>query len=197
MGVNRAEIRDAAQCEEQFEEIFDDGVITATLAQRFENLFVGDHNIAVGDGELWFDNLCSGSCITPRLQVTATTTRTSRQQRSRGAPGLGRVVLTCRTGDRRLEIAANGRGGERLRGWFSQAGKSSQPNVEIPTGLQTGAGSGACAYDTWSFRDGDSRINVQQVGCFPDSNPPPKGTVAVVEVQEPGKAFRSEYCYKN
>jgi len=185
-------LKDVADCEERFDIAFDAEVISATLAQRAENLFVNAEGYAVGAGELWIAD-CEADCD---LQVTLTINRNERLALATNAEPAGRVKLACVTADRRIEIASNGQGSVRLRSWLRSAPGTARSDIEIDRAIEKGEGTGACAYDIWSFPQNDGRIDIHGIGCYGDSRVPPANAVAEVLTRKSNQPDKSDYCLR-
>jgi hypothetical protein len=57
--------RDPASVERDFDRIFTPRVKRAIMRQRAERLFVRDQGAMIGDGELWFDQICPNAACSP------------------------------------------------------------------------------------------------------------------------------------
>jgi hypothetical protein len=58
--------RDSRSVRADYDRIFTPKVRSAILAQRFDQLFARDQGAMIGNGELWFDHVCTdGRCSPP------------------------------------------------------------------------------------------------------------------------------------
>jgi hypothetical protein len=57
--------RDARSVRRDFDQIFTSRVKQAIAEQRFDGLFVRDQGAMIGNGELWFDQMCSNTACSP------------------------------------------------------------------------------------------------------------------------------------
>ena len=63
---------DAASVRADFGRIFTPRVTQAILNQRFDHLFGRDQGLMIGDGEVWFDHICTNSSCSPAGPVRIT-----------------------------------------------------------------------------------------------------------------------------
>jgi hypothetical protein len=185
-------IDNPSECIARFNDVFDTEVIDAVIAQGADDLYIGYYELAVRDGELWI-----GAADDGRLLVRSTTPQRFRERWEQSRATKGTVLMAGHTSAYRVEVAVTTGGSLRLRLWPLKGGSESEPTVDVTSALETGEGSGPCSFNIWSFRSGHTRFNVEQLGCLPDSNPPPRGAVGRFEIVAPGRESVREFCIKN
>lgn len=64
-------VTNPAACAGQYKRIFNQKVVDAVGRQRFENLFVNDQGVMIGDGEVWMSGVCKDKkCEKSDLRIT-------------------------------------------------------------------------------------------------------------------------------
>jgi hypothetical protein len=64
--------RDARSVRADYDRIFTRKVTHAILGQRFDQLFGRDQGLMIGDGEIWFDHVCTNAQCSPSGPVRIT-----------------------------------------------------------------------------------------------------------------------------
>jgi hypothetical protein len=167
-------IRSARVCQSHYLKIFTKDVVDAVASQRFDQLLVNSGGIMVGLGQVWFSGLCRDDGCR-RVEIRIIGINNAHDIKEAASPRKGHVLFSCRADGQSIQVSADGSGGVMCRAWRSGRSFSTPPDLQIPRGTQTVEGSSGCVHRIWSFSDRAVTYSLSELGCFPDSNPPPKG----------------------
>jgi hypothetical protein len=62
-------------------------------------------------------------------------------------------------------------------------------------GVEKVEGSSYCAHHVWTFQGVTDKYTISERGCYPDSNPPPKGITGGIVISESGTEPKHYWCY--
>jgi hypothetical protein len=184
-------VANAAACEARYDQIFTMAVRKAVGRQQFNELFVNETGIMIGNGELWFATPCpAGPCAAPSLRIIAVN----------GAPGpltppRGKVMLACHAGGQFVQVVADGGGGAEFRSWLAAHPEGSPALVLRSVNGNEPAG-GQCGSRAWRFADGSTSYLVSDLGCDAYLAPPPMGSVGKIVVEKPGAPRSQTWCFE-
>jgi hypothetical protein len=77
------------------------------------------------------------------------------------------ALFTCTTDGSRMVVDVGPDGEPRYRAWQPGHPLTQKPDTELLHGKASVEGTGACAYPVWSFNDGDKRLSLEDLQCFP------------------------------
>lgn len=104
----------------------------------------------------------------------------------------GSLAFICRTAKFRVVVDSEGKGSWRYRAWGSKKALADAPDLTLRGGVVNSEGSGACAYDVWTFRSGNVGYAVGGLGCT--DGHPPQGTVGTLSVTVGQNEKLKEFC---
>ena len=178
-------LKDARSLQSQFQEIFPAAVREVILSARPEALSCTYRGIMYGNGEVWAALTNHGYAIqTVNLPSDDVATASNRPH----------VEFVCRTDKHRIVIDSTAAGTSRYRAWNQPRSIMDKPDLEISKGSQNLEGSGPCVHSVWLFASGAAKYQVNDIGCYPDSNQPPVGATGQLTVTAGGKTS-SAWCY--
>ena len=177
-------INDPASLQSRFQEIFPPSVRADVLGSAPESLHCSYRGVMYGSGTVWINSWQLQEAGNPPRSagflVQAINLPGKRGAGSKDS--VGRVEFAGRASRYRLVIDLVPGGPRRLRLWNAGQSLLTKPAWEIREGIKTVDGTGPCAHAIWKFKIGPSNFEVQELGCYADSNQPPKGTKGRLEI---------------
>lgn len=187
-------VNDSRSLQLRFREIFPVPVRTAVLNQQPDKVSCNYRGIMYGSGTVWVNpqvdkGPTSGTgerYLVEAINLPEASTPVKGPQR-------GSVEFTCETTKHRVIVDIGTAGQSRYRAWNKPRPLTERPDLEIVKGSKTSEGTGPCSYSLWTFTTGETKFIVQELGCYPDSNQPPKGAKGRLDVE--GKTQATWWCY--
>lgn len=176
-------LNDAASLQSRFQEVFPPTVRTTILNQPSETLFCNYGGIMYGSGIVWV-NLTGKRYAIETINV-----------RPSAPPATAKIEFICETDKERIVIDTGASGSPRYRTWNKPRALTDKPNLDIPNGDQHFEGTGPCAHSRWRFTSGATKFVAEELGCFGDSNSPPKGAKGRLGVSFNDNPQTSLWCF--
>jgi hypothetical protein len=169
-------VHDADSLGARFQQIFPPAVRAAVLNAPAEtSLFCTFAGISYGKGTVWvnlFEDAAEGK---PKIQRYLVEAVNLPEPVSSKPAATGSVEFVCHTDKHRVIVDIGPGGGPHYRAWNIPRALTEKPDLEIPKGEKTVEGTGPCSHDIWTFMSGTTKFTLSKLGCFPDSNQPPRG----------------------
>jgi hypothetical protein len=182
------QIDDAQSLSGHFDQIFTPDVIKNILSTGQDYLCRGDMGIAYGPGSAWISNsdIVEKKNGHPVIQLYVVNTS--------GPPApASSVVYACRTAKHRIVIDQLPSDRFRYRSGDIPKPLTDKPDVDLANGTSAIEGTGVCAYQTYTFQNGNVTYEVDQgVGC--GERPAPKGVTGSLTVSINGKVASGSDC---
>lgn len=181
-------IDDAAALKTHFQEVFTSEVRKQILGDKLDNVGCNDEGLMYGPGAIWVDASERGYAITT---VNRDATAPS------GNPlNIAKINYICQTSTHRIVIDTLSGGVLRYRSWKRPRAVTDTPDLEIDQGDGSFEGTGLCAYPVYMFENGDVVYRVEgALGCYGDSDGPPKEATGRFEVKAASKKVSESWCY--
>lgn len=178
---------DAESLRTRFQEVFPAQIRKAILNQKLESFFCRDEGVMYGNGAIWVNPSKLGYAIeVVNLEVAE----------NRGNNQSARKIdFICQTGKYRIVIDADANQIPRYRAWNKSHPVTGDPDLRIDSGKSEFEGTGVCSHKVWTFKNGSTTYTTEELGCFPDSNEPPKTAVGMFAVRTAGKPEVFGWCY--
>jgi len=181
-------INDAAALKTHFQQVFTSEVRKQIMGEKLDNLGCNDQGLMYGPGTIWVSASERGYAITT---VNRDATPPS------GNPwNVAKINFICQTPTHRIVVDTLTGGLLRYRSWKRPRAVTDTPDLEIGKGDASFEGTGLCAYPVYLFKNGDAVYRVQgALGCYGDSDGPPKGATGRLEVTVASKPASESWCY--
>lgn len=180
-------LNNVAALQARFSEVFPKPIREAVLNQDAKTIFCSYQGIMYGTGQVW---------VGPRGSTwgvfTVNLPHTRGKEKSADWP---KLEMVCNAEKHRVIVDSDGEGRLRYRAWNRPRFVKDEPDLEIAEGTQTVEGRGLCAYNVWTFKDGEAEIQLSGLGCSPDSSPPPTGATGSLDILIPGQPTLTWWCY--
>lgn len=170
-------IRDAASLDGHFSQIFTPLIREAVKNQRLSEINCFNAGVEYGNGDLWVDRSESGYAIRA--------VNTSSAEKAKALAGS--VEIACRTEKARVLVDVGQNRKPRYRSWERPHAVTEAPGLTVSDGAKTVEGTGYCTHNVWTFARGTDEFSVSELGCFPDSNQPPREAVGQLSITSGGK----------
>jgi hypothetical protein len=181
-------IDNAAALRTHFQEVFTSAVRKEILGEKLDNAGCGDQGLMYGPGTIWVNASERGYAITV---VNRDATPPS------GNPwNIAKINFICQTPTHRVVVDTLSGGVLRYRSWKRPRAVNDTPDLEVAKGEGSFEGTGLCAYPVYLFKNADAMYRVEgALGCYGDSDGPPKGATGRLEVTVAGKTVSESWCY--
>jgi hypothetical protein len=176
-----------AALQARFLEVFPAGVRSAVLAQKLTDLICRTDGIGYGSGKVWVNP------APEHIGVMVVNLPHEREPPEASTPN--RIDFVCEARELRLMIDTDQSGTLRLRIWNKPRSIVDEPDLEISPGDMTYEGSSPCTYPIWTFHHDESKYTLAEIGCFPESSPPPPGARGSVEISGSNQPREVNSCY--
>jgi hypothetical protein len=168
-------------------ELFPAAVRTLVSSTKIADIICTDSGLGYGHGVVWIGLQKQGS-----REQFAIQSANLPNSLDRSASGL---TFVCRADTQRVAVDKRSDGTFRFRLWDQPHTISVTPDVELLSGVETSAGTGACRHRMWSFKNSKATYVVEEPGCFSDSDPPPKGIIGNMLTTLAGQETKLSWCY--
>jgi hypothetical protein len=179
-------LNDPAALQSHFQDIFPAAVRKAILDQKVEGVFCRDEGVMYGNGEAWVNATNHGFAINvinlPSDPHKAKTTE-------------NKIEFVCRTDKLRIIVDSDVKRVLRYRSWNPSSLLTDKPDHEFNKGTGSIEGTGGCSHTVWTFKNGEAIYIVEELGCSPDSNEPPKEAKGMYEIRIGDQSNVSGWCY--
>jgi hypothetical protein len=180
-------LNDAASLQARFQDVFPSPIRDAVLKQGRETIHCNYRGIMYGDGIVWVNPTQKYYAIeTINLPVGNEPSDAEKDHR---------IKFACETAKYRVIVDAGNGDAPRYRAWTKPHSMRQKPGAEIAKGEETIEGTGSCTHHIWTFNSNQTTLVLAEVGCYPDSNQPPKGAKARLEISIPDKPKSSSWCF--
>lgn len=183
-------IEDAQSLQGWFAETFPPAVLKVVLGNRAERISCVEGGILYGNGELRVNFEKKGFGI-----VSIDVSRFSRYRQPQKP---GTVQFACQTAKTRAIVDTARDGSPRYRAWNKPRTLDDKPDIEIAKGTASVEGTDGCTHMVWTFADATTKVDIEELGCMPDSNQPPHGAVGVLDVSPippPPDTYVTPWCF--
>lgn len=147
----------------RFSEVFSAELRSRVLERGLEQTFCNWNGVMYGNGDLWVGLDDHGYGIWVVNQGESTQPETSE------------VAFSCRGSHSRSVITRKDGGEFRYRSWGAERPLSGPPDTDIRSGTRSREGTGSCGHWIWTFKTPKGMVQVSELGCTSDSDPPPQG----------------------
>ena len=176
-------IHDAAALQARFQEIFPPAVRAVVLGSPSQSLFCNYRGVMYGNGTVWIGSWIVEEAGSAPRSTGFLVEAINLPSRGRSAKSdAWRVEFAGRTPEHRFIIDVAAGGLSRLRLWNAGQQLLSRPEWDIRQGAKRVEGTGPCVHAIWTFLSGATKFVVDEHGCYPDSNQPPKGTTGRLDM---------------
>jgi hypothetical protein len=170
-----------------FQEVFPVQIRNAILRQKLDSIFCRDEGVMYGNGDIWVNPSKLGYAIeVVNLEVA---------ENRKNNPSERKIDFICQTDSSRIVIDADAKQVPRYRAWNKPHSVTGDPDLKIDNGKSEVEGTGGCSHKVWTFKAGSTTYTTEELGCFPDSNEPPKRAVGMFTVQAEDKHEVFGWCY--
>jgi hypothetical protein len=107
----------------------------------------------------------------------------------------GSTRMSCKTTQYRAIVDIGSNGKPRYREWKAEQSTTENPNSVIYGGTENVEGTGGCSHREWKFKDRRTIVKVAELGCFPDSNQPPKDATGQLSITTNDGKDNWWWCY--
>lgn len=170
-----------------FLELFPPSVRSAVLEQKLDDLICNTGGIAYGRGTVWI-NPASDHIGVMAINLPP-------EQGSDGNSAAERIEFVCEARKIRVMVDTDQAGSRRLRVWNKPRSIVERPDLEISSGEMKYEGTSPCTHPIWKFRDGDVEYTLSEIGCYPESSPPPEGARGTVDISGINQPREERWCY--
>ena len=180
-------LNDPAELQSRLQEVFPTAIRTVVLNQQPATLFCNYSGIMYGKGDVWITRTNHGYAI----QVVNLPQVRGNEERRTGP----KLEFACQTEKSRIVIDVDVTGARRYRAWTKPHPPTGEPDLEISKGSKGFEGMGVCAYPFWTFSTNTTTYTIRGIGCYSDSDQPPKGARGMLEVSVADKPRARSWCY--
>ena len=107
-----------------------------------------------------------------------------------------KIEFICQTQKHRIVVETVAGGILRYRSWNKPRPVTGTPDLEIAKGQGSFEGTNVCAVPVYTFKNATAMYKVEGgLGCYGDSDGPPKGATGRLEVTLDGKPALDSWCY--
>ena len=187
-------IHDTTSLERRFDELFPATVRSAVLDSRPEQISCTWSAIMYGPGTGLATVYISVTSReeTPGIEEYHIASIGMPGRPSDSAPHVN-TQFACETSKYRVLIDLLN-GASRLRAWEKPRSLVEQPDLTLPDGVNAIEGTGGCAHRSWTFKGKTAEVVANGLGCYPDSNQPPKNATGQFAITPSGKEEQWEWC---
>ena len=185
-------IHDSRSLQLRFEEIFTPDIRKAILSSTPDTIWCNYTGISYGNGLVWVNVTDKGYFV---MTVNLPANHPSRTSTDYA------VEMACHTDQRRVVIDSLPDGKPRFRSWSYGSSVSKSPDMEISAGDDSFEGTGPCAHHVWTFHASKITVQVEEPGCYGDSDAPPINAQAILSISnapDPSKTSMkkdSAWCF--
>jgi hypothetical protein len=182
-------IKDAQSLQGRFLEIFPLSVRRIILNQKPDAVSCTWWGINYGNGDVWVRPTDKRYGIeSVSLPGTGQLFRISKP---------GNVQFACRSATSRAIVDIGIDGAPRFRAWDTAKALTDKPDKDISKGTAVLEGTGACVHRVWTFTDPATKVDIEELGCMPDSNQPPAGAIGILDVSSPSApdTYVTPWCF--
>jgi hypothetical protein len=187
VGGGSTSVDDATTLYVRSREVFTAAVRSKVLGTKIPDIICTNSGLGYGNGALWVyvrDQSGLTRFVIGSVNLPDTSNRAS------SSP-----VFVCRAENQRAVIDRRQDGRIRFRSWNRPRNPTETPDTELLSGKESFEGTGGCAHKVWTFKIGSGSYVASQLGCFPDSNPPPEGSLGVLSLNVSGQETKRWWCY--
>jgi hypothetical protein len=182
-------LNDAAALKTHFQDVFTPAVCKEILDEKNDHVGCNDKGIMYGPGTIWVNATVLGYAID-------VVNRDAAPPYPANSWNGAKINYVCQTQTHRIVVDTVAGGMLRYRSWNKPRSVIDVPDLEITKGVGTFEGTGVCAYPVYTFKNGTAIYQVEGVlGCFGDSNGPPKDATGHLEVTVADKPVTDFWCY--
>jgi hypothetical protein len=182
-------LNDAAALKTHFQEVFTPAVRKEILGEKNEKIGCNEEGIGYARGVIWVNASDRGYAIWS-VNRDAVPPYSSHQ---RNTP---KINYVCQTQTHRIVVDTLAGGTMRYRSWNKPRPVTETPDLEIAKGDSTFEGTQVCAVPIYTFKNDAATYRVEGgLGCFEDSDGPPKEATGRLEVTVTGKPATDSWCY--
>jgi hypothetical protein len=179
-------LNDPAALQSHFQEVFPSAVQKAILDQKVEGMFCRGDGVMYGNGEVWVNATNLGFAINViNLPSNAHKAKSTENK----------IEFVCRTDRYRIIVDSDAKRVLRYRSWSPLSPSTGKPDLELNKGTSSIEGTGGCSHTVWQFQNGQATYIVQELGCFPDLNEPPKQAKGIYDVRVGDQSNANGWCY--
>lgn len=177
-GRHRVKIKDRAQFLGVYDRIFIPAMVSEIAAAIPHHMFSKDIG-ALLTSNIWLDD--SGKLYS--IDVVGG---------PKENPNIYEIDYVCDTARYHIVIDSKADEIPRYRAWIKRRTMTMIPDMEIDNGSETFEGTGVCAHSIWTFKKGDARFDVSELGCTDGSEP--KGASGELDITIRGKLRQTLWC---
>ncbi|MFY9855211.1 MAG: hypothetical protein WAK26_15170 [Terracidiphilus sp.] len=179
----------AAALKTHFQEVFTPAVRKEILGEKNEEVGCNVEGIGYSLGVIWVNASQQGYAIWS-VNRDAVPPYPSNQW------NIPKINYICQTQTHRIVVDTVAGGVLRYRVWHKPRPVTETPDLEIAKGDGTFEGTNVCAVPVYTFKSGAAMYRVEGgLGCFGDSDGPPKDATGRLEVTASGKPATNSWCY--
>jgi hypothetical protein len=155
----------------RFKVIFTPAIRRAILDQRPENIWCSERGIMYGNSVMVGS---TGHGFTLMYAIHEIYLPSDHKP--------GEVEFACTTKKHHVIVDIGADGSPRYRAWNKPRALTEKPDLELPEGRIDSEGTGPCNYAWWKFTSGTTEIVASTLGCYDESDHPPKGAQGSLDV---------------
>jgi hypothetical protein len=182
-------LNDPAALKTHFQEVFTPAVRQAILREKNDDPVCDVEGLVYGRGVIWVESSDRGYAVSSVNRDAVPPFKANNGESET-------VRYVCQTHTHRIVIDTVAHGELRYRSWNRPRSVTELPDLQLAKGEGTFEGSDVCAYPIYTFKNGGTEYRVTGgLGCFSDTDGPPKDTTGRIDVTVPGKPATGSWCY--